>query len=307
VGAGRGSVRIPAITRRGARNGVSRQCVPQRSCGTNRIYDDSTNTVFVQAAPGDMAEIEDLIWRLDNTVSLALNDLRIIPLKNVPSDELSAVLQQALTEGLVAGSPPAAPAAPGAPGAIRPPGAGPTPAGTTPSGVTTRTTSLRFISGQRGVPAMVAGMLEDVHVTSDPRINALIVSAPEKSMDLIVSLIHELDVLPALHAEVSIFTLKRADATAMANLLQQLFLGTPGGAAVAPVAGPAPAIGPAIGAPGAPGGLGVAPALRSPRSITSNPISWSVNRFPMWREPPSTRWATSRPLSITGTLALCCR
>src|SRR5262249_13697522 len=30
--------------------------------------DDNTNTVFVQAAPADLAEIRDLIWRIDNTV-----------------------------------------------------------------------------------------------------------------------------------------------------------------------------------------------------------------------------------------------
>jgi type II secretory pathway component GspD/PulD (secretin) len=91
--------------------------------------------------------------------------------------------------------------------------------------------------------------LEDVHIASSPRINSLIVSAPEKSMELLLNLIKELDVLPPLRADVRIFQFKRADATAMANLIQQLFLGTgtttptttPGGPTPGgPLGGPTP-------------------------------------------------------------------
>src|SRR5262245_52911162 len=39
---------------------------------TNQIrvtYDESTNTIFVQAGPADLKEISDLIYRIDNTVT----------------------------------------------------------------------------------------------------------------------------------------------------------------------------------------------------------------------------------------------
>src|SRR5438552_2839458 len=65
-------------------------------------YDDSTNTVFVQAAPADMDEIRGLIERIDTTVSSAVNDLRIYHLKNALADELSNILIQAVSEGVVA-------------------------------------------------------------------------------------------------------------------------------------------------------------------------------------------------------------
>src|SRR5262249_57935960 len=40
-------------------------------------YDDSSNTVWVQAAPADMAQIQQLIWSLDNMTTDAKNELRI--------------------------------------------------------------------------------------------------------------------------------------------------------------------------------------------------------------------------------------
>src|SRR5262249_44965851 len=60
------------------------------------MYDTSSNTVWVQAGKGDLEEIRSLIERLDNSVPLALKELRIIRLKNAPADELANTLQSAL-------------------------------------------------------------------------------------------------------------------------------------------------------------------------------------------------------------------
>src|SRR5262249_15558198 len=43
--------------------------------------DPRTNTILVQAGPADMAEIRDMIKFLDNSVSHAVNELRIVPLR----------------------------------------------------------------------------------------------------------------------------------------------------------------------------------------------------------------------------------
>jgi type II secretory pathway component GspD/PulD (secretin) len=216
--------------------------------------DDSTNTIFVQAAPADLAEIRNLIQWLDNEPSAAVNELRVIPLVHVLSDELSTILQQAISQSVITSTTTGAPAPttlptggglpvgglPGGlpavgglpgPGGLRTalgqalggtggvpaaPGAAPRPTG---PGVSTKTTSIKFRD-------MQSGFLEDVHITSDPRINALLISAPAKSMDLVLSLIRELDVLPTLRASLKVFSLKNADASTIANMLQQLFLGT---------------------------------------------------------------------------------
>src|SRR5262249_31950177 len=66
-------------------------------------WDDNTNTVFVQAAPADLAEIRDLIWRLDNLVSAATNDIRIVPLRNGLADDISNLLLRAISQGAVPG------------------------------------------------------------------------------------------------------------------------------------------------------------------------------------------------------------
>src|SRR5205085_11661910 len=91
------------------------------------------------------------------------------------------------------------------------------------SAVPTKVISIRFITDSKDVES---GLLQDVHISTDPRINAVIVSAPPKTMELIKALIETLDVVPTVRAEVNVFTLKKADATLMAQLLQQLFYGT---------------------------------------------------------------------------------
>src|SRR5207248_2425382 len=115
--------------------------------------DDSSNTVFVQAAPADMAEIRSLIERIDTTVSSAVNDVRIVRLNNASADELANLLTVAISQGVVgmpagtalgalpgaAGVPGARPLGAAAPGGAPTPTPTPTPGaqpGTTPTGAT---------------------------------------------------------------------------------------------------------------------------------------------------------------------------
>ena len=101
-----------------------------------------------------------------------------------------------------------------------------------------------------------SGLLEDIHVTSDPRINALILSAPTKTMDLLLALIRDLDLPPPHRAIIKVIHLRRADAAFTAATIQQLFLGT-GGTTGAAAAGGLP------GAFGGPAG-GAVPVTTAP-------------------------------------------
>jgi type II secretion system protein D len=239
-------------------------------------FDVPTNTVFVQAAPADMEEIRGLIERIDSTVSSAVNDLRIYHLHNALADELSNVLVQAITEGIVpattAGGAPTPglglggrggpTALGGLPTTTGLPGALPTAGGTTigATGTTTKTVSLRFINPHPGQPNVESGFLEDIHITADIRTNSVIVSAPAKSMDLLSALIRELDVVPANRAEVNIVPLRKSDATTISNMLQQLFLGTGGlGGGARPTTGGPTAFGAPGGGPLGGGGLPTTP------------------------------------------------
>ncbi len=66
-----------------------------------------------------------------------------------------------------------------------------------------------------------SGILSDVRITPDARLNILIVSAPAESMDLLATLIRQLD-SPGFVAQIKVFTLKNADAAVMIRTLQSL-------------------------------------------------------------------------------------
>ena len=215
-------------------------------------HDDSSNTVFVQASPADMAEIKELIKRLDTAVSSAVNDIRIIPLRYAFADELASVVQRAISQGVVA--PTSTTGVVQAGGGQQGGGGGQQGGGlaalfggqggqggqggfgqqnqqnrTTTSGAAGaqfKSTSLRFVGTQRDGKPVQSGLLEDIFITPEARINSLIISAPEKSLELILSLVKELDVPPATRAEINIFQLRKADAVITANIVQQLFLGS---------------------------------------------------------------------------------
>ena len=264
-------------------------------------HDDSTNTVYVQASPADLAEIADLIARIDTTVSGAVNEIRVIPLKNVTSDEMQAILQNAINQAIApatiggttpgtlpggtgpTGTPPGTTPGgtrPGGPfgGPTGPTGIPPTTPGTVPGttgtgvqgqGATTKSTTLRIVLPTPSGPRVVeAGMLEDIHINSFPRLNSLIVAAPERSMELLFTLAHELDTLPSLRAELKVFALRKADASATAILIQQLFLGVGGVAGpttVTPGGGPGGPTPPGAAPGGGPAGT---PSGGTPRQMT---------------------------------------
>lgn len=99
--------------------------------------------------------------------------------------------------------------------------------------------SLRFFSSSPANPVIAAGSLEDVSITAEPRTNSLILIAPEKTMELLLALVRELDVVAVARAEINVFTLKKADAVQVSSLLQQLYGGS---AAAGTVAGTGTAV-----------------------------------------------------------------
>src|SRR5262249_40471041 len=101
--------------------------------------------------------------------------------------------------------------------------------------IATKSTAVRLLTktGQ----TFESGILEDVFIISDTRTNSLILLATDKTMQLLQALVNELDVLPQVLAKVTIFRLKRADATQTSNVLQQLLLGTTTGARTTGVPG----------------------------------------------------------------------
>lgn len=193
--------------------------------------DPKTNTVLVQAAPADLEEIERLIDYLEKAVSTAINELRIIPVKNAAASDLVNILQQTINEGIGT----VTPATGTGTGAQQPFGQqfgqqafGPQAQlaqGTTGAAATGRGFNLRFSSQLLGNRTFESGLLDEVFITADSRTNSLIVVAPPSSLDLVTAIATELDVPPTATAEVKVFQLKRADAQQVFQIIQQLYFG----------------------------------------------------------------------------------
>lgn len=163
--------------------------------------DMPTNSLIVRAAPGDLAEVDLLIQRLDQDDSHAVNQARIFKLRNTLAVDLAATLQNAILS---------------AAGGV----------GDQRSAVLELLTA--DVAGQRLVKS---GLLRDVIITANPHTNSLIVTAPAESMDLVAALIEQLDV-PTGVAQIKVFKVVNGDANSLIEMLRILL------PAEATVAGP---------------------------------------------------------------------
>ncbi|MDC0935510.1 secretin N-terminal domain-containing protein [Pirellulales bacterium] len=165
------------------------------------VIDARTNSLFVRAAPRDMAEVRAVLEDLDRRSGETQSEIRIFRLKNSVAADLAPVLQQAVAGGDGDGDPDAVQAA---------------------------AALLQLVTiDEEGRRKLESGVLAGVDITADPRANALVVAAPSDAMSLLAALIEQLDLPPETIAELKVFTIKNGDAVSLAEMLQQLF-GEPG-------------------------------------------------------------------------------
>ncbi|MEN1679203.1 MAG: secretin N-terminal domain-containing protein [Planctomycetota bacterium] len=162
------------------------------------VADFRSNSLVVSAAPRELAEIAEIIKRIDVAQSAAVDEVRVFALRNSLAAELAEVLRTAISQ---TGEQAA--------------GEGETAA---------RSASLRFVaidadSRQR----LESGIVTGVRIAADERANSLVVSAPADSMDLIAALIDQLDRSPDAVAELKVFTIANGDAVALVEMLRSLF------------------------------------------------------------------------------------
>ena len=201
--------------------------------------DTANNAVLVQAGPADQKDIAAFIELLDVEPGAngAVNDIKVIRLRNAFASEMAQILFEVLQNNVY--NPQASATNSGGGGGQQLQGAFATGAqgafgqqfgqqqqggvqltgGTTAS---TKTTVLR-LRDANGRPVADSGILADVSITPDARINALVIAAPEKTMKMIEALVTELDGVAAAKSYVKLFQLKKADATAVQTLLFNLF------------------------------------------------------------------------------------
>jgi general secretion pathway protein D len=181
------------------------------------VADYRSNSVIVQASPRDMTEVTRMLQSIDVKENAAVNEVRIFRLSNALATDLAAVIQDAIN-GQLTGAGRGTTGAAGA-GQV---GAGQQGAGQNVSQI--RSAMLQFLTvDSQGRRLLKSGILFDVRVTADTNANALVVTGPPESMELVAALIQQLDQLPTPSAQIKVFTIANGDATRLANMLQLMF------------------------------------------------------------------------------------
>jgi type II secretion system protein D len=188
---------------------------PRPGLGTqvNVVAEPRSNSLLVQASARDLAEVAELLRRIDVIQTPKVLEVRVFKLRNSLAEDLAPVLQQAVT---------------GSSGTSTTSGQGQNQQGNQPgaTGGTTAapSTAVQMLKVDGQARRIIeSGILTDVQITADPRANSLIVRGPASSMELLSALIEQLDQLPGQTASIKVFTLLNGDAQMLLNTLQQLF------------------------------------------------------------------------------------
>lgn len=164
------------------------------------VADFRTNSLFVNAGPRDLAEIGALVRKLDVDRGAAVDEVRIFPLQNTLASELADVLRTAVLAREEGATQEGGNAIPG------------------------RVSALRFVTiDPENQRRLESGVLANIRIAADTQANALVVTAPTESMELIEALIGQLDRVPNAEAEIKVFTIVNGDAVALAEMLRGLF------------------------------------------------------------------------------------
>jgi type II secretion system protein D len=158
--------------------------------------DPRTNSLIVQAAPRELDEAARLIEGLDRSESAAVSQTRIFKLKNSLAVDLATTLQAAIdvSRGSAAGA------------------------------AAAKSSSLELITvDAQGQKLLKSGMLADVRVTADARLNNLLVTCPAESMELMAALIQQLDA-PVSTAQIKVFRIVNGDAASLILMLRSLMV-----------------------------------------------------------------------------------
>lgn len=152
--------------------------------------DDFSNSVIVNAPRDSQVQVAELIGNLDKQTDDPVTS-RVFTLEYASSDDLVSVIQNLLSANVPRGR----------------------------GGATTQQTQGpgAFLNAIRGQTAGAGS------VTSDPRTNSLIVSGTKDNLDLVAKVVQQLDTKVQLQTTTFVFPLANAQATDVANLLNQAF------------------------------------------------------------------------------------
>jgi type II secretion system protein D len=154
--------------------------------------DERTNSIIVWASPSQMANVAEVVERLDTATPTKERMVRVIQLKQALAEDFATLLQDTLSGE-------------GGEGAEE-------------------ATILSFVEetpeGERKVRKLLQ---QDITVQADPRTNSLMVMAPPDSMEMLETMIRDFDKIKPITSEIRLFPLINADAQAMVDKLTEIF------------------------------------------------------------------------------------
>ncbi len=156
--------------------------------------DVRTNALVVWAAPSEMANIAEIIHKLDTTQPGPEMMVKVIRLQRALAEDFAKVLDETMI---------------------------------TPGGGGSREEQAAIIKfeatlpdGRKEVRSLVR---QDITIKADQKTNSLMVLAPAGSMEMLESLISTFDRMPPVLAEIRLFPLVNADAEEVVSKLEDLF------------------------------------------------------------------------------------
>ena len=179
------------------------------------IPDFRSNTVVVKGSPKLIQQAEEFIRTIDVINIEAVNDVRIIRLRNTLASDMQVVIQDAINGQQPGG---------GVGGNTNLQGAQNQTQATQPdlNTSTLRSALLRFRSTETG-REIIGAINFDVRVTADSNSNSLIVTGPRESLPLIEALVQQLDQLPDAETLIKVFEIENGDAQTLLDMLEALF------------------------------------------------------------------------------------
>ncbi len=158
--------------------------------------DERMNALVVSGGQTELKRIREVVRKLDTEQVSRVNEIRVIPLKYARAESLAGILTGALNS--------------------KP---------TQLNDLSPKTQSvLQFITRtEDGRDLITSALHEAVQITSDTRMNSLIVSGPVDYMSLLESIIKRLDNSSPRQAKIKVFDLKNSDAANLAKVLTELF------------------------------------------------------------------------------------
>ncbi|WP_315854598.1 secretin N-terminal domain-containing protein, partial [Alienimonas chondri] len=181
-----------------------------------RVFADlRTNSLVVNAQPSGLAEVRKLVRDLDRGESGLVSRMEVVALEFATAEALADTINEAIRAVIN-------------PAQAQQGGGGGNAGGADAQALqAARSVIVEYVTATGEVGR--SGLLADVSVAPDITGNRLILTAPEKTMPLLVALVAALDAPSGARADVKVFTLQNADAETAVEILNELFDSTAAG------------------------------------------------------------------------------